>query len=115
MPDNNLLDAWLKAYFRRPVAIQSAEALKQDVWRKIRIAEAEEQPSNWFERLLYSLLAPRHQIATLSVVVTLSIMLGFMTPQNSDTDANLSAKALGLDIYSSSYAHPFANVKSGTL
>lgn len=114
MSDKNLLDEWLAFYFRRPVKTQSITSLKQDVWRKIRIAETAERPSNWFENLLYSLLAPGHQFATLAVVVFMSVALGMTAPGSPANASAITAKALGLDIYSSSYAHPFSLAQLGS-
>lgn len=117
MSNNRLLDEWLAFYFRRDVKTQSVTSLKQDVWRKIRIAEAEEGPQNWFENILYSLFAPSHQFATLAVVIFFGVTLGFVGPEysaaNASVNASLSAQALGLDIYSPSHAHPFSIAQSG--
>lgn len=115
MSDKHLLDEWLAFLFRQPVKTQTIASLQQDVWRKIRIAEAEERPSNWFEGLLYSLLAPSHQFATVTAVVFLSVALGFTAPGAKPASASsLTAQALGLDIYSSSYAHPFSLAQKGS-
>jgi len=114
MSDKNLLDEWLAFYFRRPVKTQSITSLKQDVWRKIRIAESAERPANWFESILYSLFAPSHQFATLAVVLFMSVALGMTVPGSPASASAASAKALGLDIYSSSYAHPFSLAQTGS-
>jgi hypothetical protein len=118
MSDKHLLDVWLSVFFRKPVKTQSITSLKQDVWRKIRIAEAEEGSQNWFENILYSLFAPSHKFATLAVVIFFGVTLGFMVPEysaaNASVNASLSAQTLGLDIYSPSHAHPFNIAQLGS-
>lgn len=115
MSDKHLLDEWLAFLFRQPVKTQNIASLQQDVWRKIRIAESEERPSNGFESLLYWLFAPRHQFATVAAVVFMSVALGFTAPETATASASsLSAKALGLEVYSSSYAHPFSLAQLGS-
>lgn len=115
MSDKHLLDEWLAFLFRQPVKTQSVASLQQDVWRKIRLAEAQERPGNWFEGLLYWLFAPRHQFATVTAAVLLSVVLGFTAPGTAPANASaLSASALGLNIYSPSYAHPFSPAQLGS-
>ena len=115
MSDRHLLDEWLTVFFRQPVNTQSTTSLKQDVWRHIRIAESEERPANWFEQLLYTILAPQRQFATAAVILFLGIGFGFAAPDyQSANAASLPAKALGLEIYSSSYVHPFNTAQLGS-
>lgn len=115
MSDKHLLDEWLAVFFRRPVKTQSITSLKQDVWRQINILESEERPSNWFEQLLYTVFAPKRQFVTAAIVILFAIGLGFAIPDYQSASAGtLSAKALGLDIYSSSYVHPFNVAGSGS-
>ncbi len=115
MSDKHLLDEWLAFLFRQPVQTQSFASLHQDVWRKIRVAEAEERPGNWLEGLLYWLFAPGRQFATVTAAVMLSVALGFTAPGTAPANASeLSANALGLNIYSPSYAHPFSLAQLGS-
>ncbi len=114
MSNKHLLDEWLAVFFRQPVHIQTTTSLEQDVWRRIRIAESNESPENWFEQILYMVLAPRRQLATAAIMVFLGIGLGFAAPENISTNSSLSVKALGLDIYSSSYVHPFSIAQLGS-
>ncbi len=114
MSNKHLLDEWLTVFFRQPVNTQTTTSLKQDVWRRIRIAESEERPDNWFEQILYMVVAPRRQLAAAAIMVFLGIGLGFTVPGNMSANSSLSAKALGLDIYSSSYVHPFSVAQLGS-
>ncbi len=114
MSNRHLLDEWLTIFFRQPAHTQTITSLKQDVWRRIRIAESDERPENWFEQILYMMLAPRRQLATVAIMVCLGIGLGFTAPENMSANSSLSAKALGLDIYSSSYVHPFSVAQLGS-
>ncbi len=105
MADRNLLDEWLTAYFHRDVKIQSTGSLQNDVWRKVRLLEAE-QPVNWFEQLLSVFLAPERQFASVLAVMVVSIALGFSGQPYSAMAADMPAKALGFEVFSPLYSHP---------
>lgn len=106
MFDKNLLDEWLAAYFHRDVQTQSVGSLQNDVWRKIRLLESE-RPENWFERLLFTFLAPQRQLVTVMAVMMISVALGFTGQPYPAMAADSSAKSLGLEVFSASYSHPF--------
>lgn len=105
MTDNNGFDEWLAQHFRQPVKTQTVAELKSDVWRQIRLRQAE-TPQNWLEKVLSVLLSPNYQGASLAAMLTLGIALGFTSLDNPPSDSEMTNKALGLEVFAALYTHP---------